>query len=39
MAHINYYELLGISQDASSEEIRKSYITMVMMYHPDKVST
>ncbi len=32
---INFYELLGVSRDASKEEIKKSYRDMVKKYHPD----
>ena len=32
----NYYEILGISKDASVEEIKKSYRKLSLTYHPDK---
>ena len=32
---MNYYEILGISLDASEEEIRKAYLELVKKYHPD----
>jgi curved DNA-binding protein CbpA len=32
----NYYELLSIRQDASFEEIRKSFRKLALKYHPDK---
>jgi formylglycine-generating enzyme len=32
----NYYEVLGISPDASSEEIRRKYLFLVKAWHPDK---
>ncbi|MFR5856413.1 MAG: J domain-containing protein [Bacilli bacterium] len=32
---IDYYELLGIKNDASVEEIKKAYRDMVKKYHPD----
>ncbi len=38
MEDINYYELLGIPQDASKSDIKKAYKKMVIMYHPDKVA-
>lgn len=34
---MNYYELLQVSQNASSEIIDKAYKTLVSKYHPDKV--
>jgi curved DNA-binding protein CbpA len=32
----NYYEILGLKQSATQEEIRKSYRRLATQYHPDK---
>ena len=29
------YQVLGVSQDASEEEIKKAYRKLSRMYHPD----
>ncbi len=32
----DYYRILGVSKDASEEEIKKSYRKIAMQYHPDR---
>jgi molecular chaperone DnaJ len=36
MTKKNYYDILGVSPDASQEEIKKAYKKLVLQWHPDR---
>jgi hypothetical protein len=33
---MNHYEILGISETASLDEVRAAYLTLIRMHHPDR---
>jgi DnaJ-class molecular chaperone len=38
MATKDYYHILGVSENAGSEQIKKAYRRLALKYHPDRVS-
>ncbi len=36
MADRDYYDILGVSKDASSEELKKAYRRLALAFHPDR---
>lgn len=32
---VDYYQILGVSKDASAEDVKRAYRKLAMRYHPD----
>ena len=39
MADYNYYEILGVDNNASDDDIKAAYRRMAKKYHPDLYTT
>lgn len=37
MNNRDYFQILGVNEDASFEEIKRNYHEKIRKYHPDKV--
>ncbi|PKP58064.1 MAG: hypothetical protein CVT89_03465 [Candidatus Altiarchaeales archaeon HGW-Altiarchaeales-2] len=38
MNEANYYKILGISRNATKDDIKQAYRKLAMLYHPDRAS-
>ena len=38
MSEVNYYEVLGVDEKASQDDIKKAYRKLAKEHHPDKVT-